>query len=183
MGPSGAAKSTLVDILAGRKSIGRITGQCSMLDHHFDSNTTALQRGLSKVIINMSAYIPQQEFFYPTQTLQEAIHFVINMKFGKGNSEMRKSLAHGYLDMAGLPHEKYATRKIGGDLGGGFSIRGLSGGERKRLALACMLALKPKIMFIDELTRCVRSSVCYYLSLSHLKSQTCTLCILIPLLK
>ena len=114
------------------------------------------------MIMNVSAYIPQQEFFYPTQTLEEAVHFVINLKFGKGNTEARKALACGYLDMVGLPSDKFATRKVGGDLGGGFTIRGLSGGERKRLALACMLALEPKIMFIDELTRfvlCFKDSV------------------------
>lgn len=154
MGPSGASKSTLVDILAGRKSIGKITGSCSMLGHTFDSNINGF-KGLNKVIMNVSAYIPQQEFFYPTQTPEEAVHFVINLKFGKGNTEARKALACEYLDMVGLPSDKFATRKIGGDLGGGYTIRGLSGGERKRLALACMLALEPKIMFIDELTRFV----------------------------
>ena len=161
MGPSGASKSTLVDILAGRKSIGKVFGTCSMLGHTFDSNFNGF-RGLNKVIMNVSAYIPQQEFFYPTQTLEEAVHFVINLKFGKGNTEARKALACGYLDMVGLPSDTFATRKVGGDLGGGFTIRGLSGGERKRLALACMLALEPKIMFIDELTRfvlCFKDSV------------------------
>ena len=55
--------------------------------------------------------------------------------------------------IVGLESEAYASRKIGGGLAGGVMVRGLSGGERKRLALASVLALKPKMLFIDELTR------------------------------
>ena len=154
MGPSGSCKSTLLDILAGRKSVGDVSGKLSILGKNFDAGIEGLS-GLSHSIKGCSAYIPQQEFFYPTQTLEEAISFIISLKFGKGNPVTRKRLIHEYLTKVGLEAESYANRRIGGDLGGGIAIRGLSGGERKRLALACTLALKPKILFIDELTRYV----------------------------
>ena len=88
------------------------------------------------------------------------------MKFGKGDPHERKSLIHEYLTKVGLEAKSYASRTIGGDLGGGIVIRGLSGGERKRLALACTLALKPRILFIDELTRYVTCAKFPYLSCS-----------------
>lgn len=51
------------------------------------------------------------------------------------------------------------TRPIGGALAGGLTIRGLSGGERKRLALACAVAMRPSILFLDEITRYVSSVI------------------------
>ena len=76
------------------------------------------------------------------------------MKFGKAkHKEERTILMRACLDVVGLEAEAYASRKIGGELAGGIMVRGLSGGERKRLALASVLALKPKMLFIDELTR------------------------------
>jgi choline dehydrogenase-like flavoprotein/ABC-type lipoprotein export system ATPase subunit len=165
MGPSGSCKSTLLDILAGRKSVGDVSGKFSILGHDLDAVSDGLS-GLSHSIKGCSAYIPQQEFFYPTQTLEEAVAFIINMKFGKGDPHERKSLIHEYLTKVGLEAKSYASRTIGGDLGGGIVIRGLSGGERKRLALACTLALKPRILFIDELTRYVTCAKFPYLSCS-----------------
>ncbi len=75
------------------------------------------------------------------------------MKFGKASHNERTILTRACLDAVGLEAETYASRKIGGELAGGVMVRGLSGGERKRLALASVLALKPKMLFIDELTR------------------------------
>ena len=157
MGPSGAAKSTLLDILAGRKSVGDIYGNFSILGK---SLNVAKNKGggvlrLSKAIEGISAYIPQQEYFYPTQTCKEAIEFTLNMKFGRGDFHEQEHVIKACLDVVGLDSESYASRKIGGELAGGVSVRGLSGGERKRLALACVLALRPKMLFVDELTRCV----------------------------
>ena len=110
---------------------------------------------LSKALQGVSAYIPQQEYFYPTQTCEEAIKFTANMKFGRGDPKERMKLVQTCLNLVGLNAETFSKRKIGGELAGGVMIRGLSGGERKRLALACVLALKPKMLFIDELTRFV----------------------------
>ena len=75
------------------------------------------------------------------------------MKLGPEDFERRMTFVHICLDVVGLDSKSYATRKIGGQLPGGLTIRGLSGGERKRLALACALAVKPKMIFIDEITR------------------------------
>ena len=155
MGPSGASKSTLLDILAGRKSVGAIGGTFSVLGRSFNisgGRREGLEQ-LGKSIQGISAYIPQQEYFYPTQTCEEAIRFSTNMKFGRASLKESTAFIHACLDVVGLEAEAFASRKIGGELAGSVMIRGLSGGERKRLALASVLALKPKMIFIDELTR------------------------------
>jgi len=153
MGPSGASKSTLLDILAGRKSVGAISGAFSFLGGTLNVfEEEGGMNSLSKAIQGVSAYIPQQEYFYPTQTCEEAIQFTANMKFGRGDPKEREIVVKACLNLVGLDAETFASRKIGGELAGGLMIRGLSGGERKRLALACVLALKPKMLFIDELT-------------------------------
>ncbi len=42
--------------------------------------------------------------------------------------------------------------QVGGLLPGGLSVRGLSGGEKRRLSMACGVVGAPKIIYLDEPT-------------------------------
>ena len=45
-----------------------------------------------------------------------------------------------------------ARAQVGGVLPGGLAVRGLSGGERRRLSMACGVVGAPKIIYLDEPT-------------------------------
>lgn len=149
MGGSGGGKSTLMDILSGRKTLGKLSGEMSVLGSEMSPSSTACK----DILRDVAAYVPQNEQFFPNQTPEEAVEFAANLKLGRDErgDHVRKSRVREMLDLVGIP-EKARTRPIGGTLAGGIVIRGLSGGERKRLALACAFAMKPKLIFLDEIT-------------------------------
>ena len=49
-----------------------------------------------------------------------------------------------------MTHQEHS--KVGGMLSGGIMIRGLSGGEKRRLSTCCATITKPEILFADEPT-------------------------------
>ena len=148
MGGSGGGKSTLMDILSGRKTIGTIKGEMSVLGTEISPSADC-----KNILRDVAAYVPQNEQFFPNQTPEEAVEFAANLKLGRDErgDHVRKSRVREMLDLVGIP-VKARTRPIGGTLAGGVVLRGLSGGERKRLALACAFAMKPKLIFLDEIT-------------------------------
>lgn len=42
--------------------------------------------------------------------------------------------------------------QVGGLLPGGINVRGISGGEKRRLSIACALVSQPSVIFMDEPT-------------------------------
>eukprot|EP00877_Chromochloris_zofingiensis_P013185 jgi/Chrzof1/811/Cz01g29200.t1 len=165
MGPSGAGKSTLMDILAGRKSVGNLTGEVLV---------NGAPRGPE--FSRKTTYVPQEDNFLPTMTVAETCMYYGTLVLPqKWNGRMRMDRINEVLTAMGLKHTENTL--VGGPLPGGIQLRGLSGGERRRLGIAAGIMSTPVIVFLDEPTSGLDSfaalSVMGYMkSMAHLGGHT-----------
>lgn len=138
MGPSGCGKSTLLDILAQKKT-SKYNGEVYLNGHPI--------RG-DPLLRRVAAYVGQEETMPEHWTAREAVTFNARLKKSTPSSisaELQRKMIDGLLSDVGLLH--VADTKIGGP-----TVRGLSGGQKRRLALARAMAAGPMLMFCDEPT-------------------------------
>ncbi|XP_066979788.1 protein white-like [Macrobrachium rosenbergii] len=138
MGASGAGKTTLLNCLTFRSDQTlKIKGKLYVNGRQVTPN----------LLTSRSAYVQQEDLFVGTLTVKEQLTFQANLRMGNGVSD-RDRKARVEEVMIELNLVKCANTLIGYP----GKLKGISGGETKRLAFACEVVTDPPLMFCDEPT-------------------------------
>ncbi|XP_068753608.1 protein white-like [Montipora capricornis] len=137
MGESGAGKSTLMNVLAHRNiSQIEVRGTVKVNNCPIGSEITAI-----------SAYIQQEDLMVGSLTVKEHLTFQAFLRMGKSVSDQQRvARVNEVIHQLGLT--KCADTYIG--IPG--RLRGISGGEKKRLSFASEVITDPPLLFADEPT-------------------------------
>ncbi|KAK2079440.1 hypothetical protein QBZ16_003132 [Prototheca wickerhamii] len=135
LGPSGCGKTSLLGSLAGAAtelgSAAAVTGSI-LVDGRPRSRTDV-------------AYVPQSDVLIPSLTVQESLRYSALLRLPASSSPTEISLRIDLaLDELGLRH--VADSQVGGS----GRIRGISGGERRRVTIGMELVTDPAILVLDE---------------------------------
>jgi ABC-2 type transport system ATP-binding protein len=128
LGPNGAGKSTTIKMLCGL--VAPTSGKGSVCDLDIGTQRDAIKRA--------TGYMAQHFSLYPDLTAEENLRFfagVYGIRGAAATARMTELFTRvGVVDK---------RRELAGRL---------SGGLKQRLALACALVHKPKLVFLDEPT-------------------------------
>lgn len=138
MGASGAGKTTFLDILARKNKRGVIQG-------NFYVNG---ERVLDNEYRSVIGFVDQDDTMLPTLTVHETIMTSALLRLPRDMGiSMKEQRVYEVEKQLGIYHIK--DQLIGSEEGKG---RGISGGEKRRVGIACELVTSPSILFLDEPT-------------------------------
>ncbi|KAM2654151.1 hypothetical protein EV2_025694 [Malus domestica] len=136
MGVSGAGKTTLMDVLAGRKTGGYIEGDIRISGYPKKQETFA----------RISGYCEQTDIHSPQVTVKESLIYSAFLRLPKEVSNEEKMIfVDQVMELVELDNLKDALVGLPG-------VSGLSTEQRKRLTIAVELVANPSIIFMDEPT-------------------------------
>jgi ABC-type multidrug transport system ATPase subunit len=137
MGASGAGKTTFLDILARKNKIGTTSGD-------FYLNGEKIRDDEFRSVIG---FVDQEDTLLPTLTVHETILDSALLRLPKEMSRTSKEQKVEDVErQLGIYHIR--NQRIGSEESG----RGISGGEKRRVGIACELVTSPSILFLDEPT-------------------------------
>ncbi|KAL3813062.1 hypothetical protein ACJIZ3_014330 [Penstemon smallii] len=132
VGPSGAGKSSLLEILAGK-----LTPQSASLY----VNQKPLDKPRFK---KLSGYVTQKDTLFPLLTVEETLMFSAKFRLRVPQPELGSRVKSVTTEL-GLSH-------VANSLVGDERVRGISGGERRRVSIGVEVIHDPKILILDEPT-------------------------------
>ncbi|KAE9459463.1 hypothetical protein C3L33_08630, partial [Rhododendron williamsianum] len=136
MGVSGAGKTTLMDVLAGRKTGGYIEGSILVSGYPKKQETFA----------RIAGYCEQTDIHSPHLTVYESLTYSAWLRLpSEVDSATRKMFVDEVMELVELTPLREALVGLPG-------MSGLSTEQRKRLTIAVELVANPSIIFMDEPT-------------------------------
>nr|GMD77748.1 Pleiotropic drug resistance protein 1 [Ipomoea batatas] len=136
MGVSGAGKTTLMDVLAGRKTGGYIDGDIKISGYPKKQDTFA----------RISGYCEQNDIHSPYVTVHESLVYSAWLRLPDSvDAKTRMMFVNEVMELVELTPLKSALVGLPG-------VNGLSTEQRKRLTIAVELVANPSIIFMDEPT-------------------------------
>ncbi|KAI3886396.1 hypothetical protein MKX03_036683 [Papaver bracteatum] len=146
MGPSGSGKSTLLGALAGR--LASNTRQSSGL--------IQVNGRKQRLAFGTSAYVTQDDTLTTTLTVEEAVYYsaLFQLPDSMTTLEKKERVETTIKDM-----RLYEARntKIGG-----WSAKGISGGQKRKVSICIEILTRPKLLFLDEPTSGLDSAAAYH---------------------
>jgi ATP-binding cassette subfamily G (WHITE) protein 2 len=134
LGPSGSGKTTLLTALGGRLG-GRLDG---IITYNGKPFSNAMKRN--------TGFVTQDDVLYPHLTVLETLVFTALLRLPNSLRKEEK-IQHAEAVITQLGLTKCKNSIIGGEL-----MRGVSGGERKRVSIGQEMLINPSLLFLDEPT-------------------------------
>lgn len=137
MGPSGSGKTTLLNVLAGQLMASPRLHLSGLLEVNGKPSSNKAYK---------FAYVRQEDLFFSQLTVRETLSLAAELQLPEILSvEERDEYVNSLLFKLGLV--SCADSNVGD-----AKVRGISGGEKKRLSLACELIASPSVIYADEPT-------------------------------
>ncbi|XP_074351255.1 ABC transporter G family member 22-like isoform X2 [Apium graveolens] len=135
MGPSGSGKTSLLSLLGGRAKDPAPGGSITYNDQPYSKN-----------LKSRIGFVTQDDVLFPHLTVRETLTYAALLRLPKTLSKQEKEQrAADVIYELGL--ERCQDTMIGGSF-----VRGISGGERKRVCIGNEIIINPSLLFLDEPT-------------------------------
>ncbi|KAL9235952.1 hypothetical protein vseg_010670 [Gypsophila vaccaria] len=135
MGPSGSGKTTLLNLLGGRLTQPAPGGLVTYNDQPY-----------SKFLKSRIGFVTQDDVLFPHLTVRETLTYAAYLRLPRTLTKQQKE--RRALDViCELGLDRCQDTMIGGSF-----VRGVSGGERKRVCIGNEIIINPSLLFLDEPT-------------------------------
>ncbi|CAK9149070.1 unnamed protein product [Ilex paraguariensis] len=134
LGPSGSGKTTLLTALAGRLP-GKISGTITYNGQPF---SCSMKR--------KTGFVSQDDVLYPHLTVMETLTYAALLRLPNKLTKEEK------IEQAELVIMELGLTGCQNSVIGGPLLRGLSGGERKRVSIGHEMLVNPNLLLLDEPT-------------------------------
>jgi ABC-type multidrug transport system ATPase subunit len=143
MGASASGKSVLMQVLAGRLPKLHITGEVTLGGIEIDINDPN----------NSIDYVPQDDFLMGELTPRETL---------RNNARMKKNTNADFIDKdVDTLLKKFGLDHVADNPIGTVFVRGLSGGQRKRVEVCSELISPHSVLMLDEPTSGLDGAIAY----------------------